>query len=107
MMALQLLLFAPTIINAYRLRFFYYYPVDGRSIFSYEISGVKEYSCQSRDVRVDWLKFKNENSSFELAGYLPSNCTGAPLFVITETTRYFQTPTQWDSFSIRAIKASE
>ena len=105
MLALQLLLFSPTIINAYVLRFFYYYPVDGRSINSYEASGVSEFNCRFRDVRVNWLKFSNANNTLELVGYLPSNCTGDPLFILREPVPYYQTPLQWESFSIRA-KAS-
>lgn len=106
MMALQLLLFSPTIVNAYELDFFYYYPRDGRSTRSFSFGPEAELPCYTRDVRVNWLKFSNENTTYVLKGYLPSNCTGDPLFILTEPTPYYQTPLQWESFSIR-IKANK
>lgn len=116
MVALQLLLFSPVLVSSavighplseFDLRFFYYYLGDGRSILSQEIFGYNsdfELPCQSRSTRGDWLKFKNENSSFEVAGYRFSNCTGEPLFVISEPTPYYQTPKQWESYHVRVLK---
>ena len=119
MMALQLLLFSPVPVisedvdipvSEFVLRFFYYYPKDGRSINSAEFAGFNyrfnesENFCRRREFRADWLKFKNENSSFEIAGYLSKDCSGDPLFVISEPTAYYQTPKQWESFTIRAVK---